>query len=390
MRRLTFSASGEPRVAGSRTSSRPGSNSSATGAPSLVPKHEDSRSDGPQDATLIRKQSTKSSDIFLTNKSQSRNSIVLPEAQVLSDAPIQLAQIPSGSSTNLLETDIQSPNFISLDEEDSYLDLSTQAAMLKAQSRFKDEMLSGSPVHARWGTTKLAGTKPFEERITPLANGDSRKRNAGRRPIKTEPENEEPMSTQAIADAISPFVVTTVKKRAPQLKTRAGSVPSPTRNDSPSRAPIHIPDILPTDTFHKPLSMSTTPSNSQQEPPSPIPLSHPHTNSKPPSSSTSFSILPNGTLNSTSLLQDGQQPQQVFDITVPLDPFGTPFGTAYGTADGHRQPSSWDMNAAIDEAGSFLGDWDVENEARKEGSSRRKKESETGPRGILAGGKGSR
>ena len=42
-----------------------------------------------------------------------------------------------------------------------------------------------------------------------------------------------------------------------------------------------------------------------------------------------------------------------------------------------------DLNAAIDEAGSFLGDWDVEAEARKEGSLSRKRES--GGRGILKG-----
>ncbi len=101
---------------------------------------------------------------------------------------------------------------------------------------------------------------------------------------------------------------------------------------------------------------------------------------------TSFSILPNGTMtDSSSIFQDGQQSQHEFDVSLPLDPFGTPFGTANGNGD--QSHGSWDLNAAIEEAGSFLGDWDVEAEARKEGTERRKRE--VGVKGILSVGKGN-
>ena len=78
--------------------------------------------------------------------------------------------------------------------------------------------------------------------------------------------------------------------------------------------------------------------------------------------------------------QDGQQPQDVpdYDSSLPLDPFG--FEDIGG--DGQMQGGSWDLDAAIEEAGSFLGDWDVEAEARKEGLSRKR---ESGSRGILKG-----
>ena len=103
----------------------------------------------------------------------------------------------------------------------------------------------------------------------------------------------------------------------------------------------------------------------------------------------SFSILPNGTLTETSVFQDGQQPQQDWDTSLPLDPFGLTSDEPNGSSNtnGDKQPKALDLNAAIDDASSFLGDWDVEAEATKEGSYRRKKESENGVKGILSAGK---
>lgn len=80
--------------------------------------------------------------------------------------------------------------------------------------------------------------------------------------------------------------------------------------------------------------------------------------------------------------QDGQQQQNDipdYDISLPIDPFG--FDDPGAQAQG--QSSIWDLNAAIEEAGSFLGEWDVEAEARKEGSLRRKREE--GRKSILKG-----
>lgn len=88
---------------------------------------------------------------------------------------------------------------------------------------------------------------------------------------------------------------------------------------------------------------------------------------------------------SSSILQDGQQSQHDFGISLPLDPFATPLATA--KRNGDQSNGNWDLSVAIEEAGSFLGDWDVEAEARKEGKERRK--MEVGVKGILSVGKGN-
>lgn len=389
MRRLTFTASGEPKIADSCGSSRPSSRSSAAVPSSLSPKCGVSKSKVPRRKDPVRKDSKKSSDMPLTNGNVSHNSGVLPEAQVVSDAPVQLAQLPSGSSTNLLETDKQSPKFISLDDEDSYLDLSTQAAMQKAQRSFKDDILS--PVKTKVSPSLSRSHTTSKTIVTTSANGRPTGA-ADSNYVKPKPQDdEEPMSTQAMADAISPFAITTIKKRPPASQQGAAFAPSPTRARSPSAAKTVSPHASPTHSFHKPMSMSTTPSTSQQppsppKPTPPIPLSRPDTISKPPSTLTSFSILRNGTMTeSSSILQDGQQSQHDFGISLPLDPFATPLATA--KRNGDQSNGNWDLSVAIEEAGSFLGDWDVEAEARKEGKERRK--MEVGVKGILSVGKGN-
>jgi len=391
MRRLTFTSSGTAKLAGSRGSSRPSSSSSAVDppAPSTRSKMKKAKASiEPEPALEI---SSKSSQLLSQNGKSTRSSVLLPEAQVVPDVPIQLAQVTSGLSTNLLETDKQPAKFPSLDDGDSYFDLSTQAAALKAQRSFKDEVLLGltdSP-----DLTRIEGTSPTSVRntrsdVTPLANNAPRRDRGSRsgRVIKYEDsDEEEPMSTQAMVDAMSPFAITTVKKKPSVLTKRASFVSSPTKKKSPIPTPALSPDSPTVAPFPKhSLSMSTSPSPSSPKPSPPIPLSHPATTSKPPSSRTSFSILPNGTLTETSIYQDGQRPQEDFDPSLPLDPFGTAFSTNRNINPPLGSP---DLNAAIEDAGSFLGDWDVETEARKEGSSSRKRE--TGPKGILSVGRGS-
>ncbi|MCJ1455065.1 hypothetical protein MMC28_005419 [Mycoblastus sanguinarius] len=387
-KRLTFTASGEAKVVPSWTPSRPSSSSSAP-KPSEIPRNGDKKSNNklPLEAdTVIPKHSTKSSDIPLSDGTRSRNSAVLPEAQIVPDAPIPLGQVPSGPSTNLLETDKQSPKFPSLDEDDSYINLSTQAAVLKAQRSFQDDVLSClkvSPGHTRTEETRSGAYTSNRPETTPLLNGHRRPNRSVAPLIKSEPEaDEEPMSTQAMADAISPFAVTTIKKR-PLALTEC--VPSPIGAESPTPAPMMppgSPNTVPFRTYSLSMSTSPSPSPSPPKPASPIALSHTRTKSIPTSSLTSFSILPNGTLTETSVYQDGQQPQQDFDVSLPLDPFGD-FDNGNDKQNGRN--GSWDLSAAIEEAGSFLGDWDVEAEARKEGSSSRRRE--TGPRGILSAGR---
>ena len=389
MRRLTFTSSGEPRVAESLSSSRRSSNSSAC-ASAILQRRSAVRTEKSEEDACLQKASTKSSDKSLNNGIRSRNSDVLPEAQVVSDKPAQLIQIPSGPSTDLMETDKQSPAFVSLGEEDSYFDMSTQAALLKAQSAFHDDLISPlkvSPNQFEGKRESLLFARPDKTDVTPTSHGHPR-RAANHSIVKPLQKDEvEPMSTQEIADGISPFALTTIKKRPPTLEKRTSFALSPIRKHSSPIAPNLPPD--PSPTFRKPLSMATTPSNSQPKPTPPIPLSRANTTSKPPSSSTSFSMLPNGTLPETSVLQDGQQTQQNFDISLPPDPFSAPFAsTANGNTDGDHTPSSWDMEAAIEEAGSFLGNWDVEAEVRKKGGLSNSKKNED-LKGILSRGKRS-
>ena len=251
----------------------------------------------------------------------------LPEAQVVQEPALKM---PSGLSTGILETDKLSTKFPSAEEGDSYLGLSTQAAMLKAQNNFQNDL-----------------TTPTQSRANPLLppTHDNRTHDA----VEDEPEREivehavpkamfhtpqkekEPMNTQAMIDAISPFAVTTIKK--PALEKRPALTPSGSHSSS-SLSPA-APN------FEKnSLSMSTspfpTPAPANDQPPMPLSAL-----SKPASSVTSFSIAPNGTMTEV-FQQDGQPPQD------------------YMMGD-------MDLDAAIEEAGSFLGEWNLEKEARNQG-----------------------
>ena len=402
LRRLTFTASGEPKIANAISTSRLHSSSSEANAVpgATLSGSQRNKAKAPTEIGPIRKDSTKSSGKSLSNGNKSR-SVVLPEAQVLSDPPI-LARVPSGPSTELIETDKQSPKVISLGDEDSYLNLSTQAAMLKAQRSFQNEVLSPrkvSPVLPKIEKT----SSPLNGRyggmvIIPLTS--ERDQNRNQNPQYISPKQalkDEPLSTQAMADAISPFAISTIKKRPPAFEKRTNFAPSPTRDQSPNAASStsQSPGASPIDSFHQPFSMSTSSSESplQERPPKQPPQSppsRPNTISKPPSSLTSFAALPNRSTLESSNLQDGQQQVQPnYDTSLPLDPFATPFATARSKANGVSGPeTSLDINAAIEEAGSFLGDWDVEAEARREGNSSRRKDVGI-KKGILSVGKGS-
>lgn len=390
LRRLTFTPSGRAKVASARTSSKPNSSSSTAECGKIEIEYQDKPLSN--DPPILLRTSTKSSARSLTNGNRSRNSIIFPEAQTDPIAHPPLAQAPSGPSTDLLETDKQSPKVPSFEEGDSYLDLSTQAAALKAQRSFQADVVSAlTPRRPKREESTSVGSMSRKAKITPMAHGRRETEAANAQLIKlSDSDDAEPMSTQAMVDAMSPFAVTTIKKRSPAVQKRTSIIPSPTKKRkarSPTQAPILSPESPTTAEFrtHSPgmsTSPSSTPSPSPEKSPPPIPLSHPTSNSKPPSSLTSFSILPNGTLTEASLYQqDGQQRQDLphYDISLPLDPFG--FDDAGG--DGQRQGNTWDLNAAVEEAESFLGNWDVEVEARKEGNSSRKRES--GNRSILKG-----
>lgn len=258
-----------------------------------------------------------------------------PEAQFVPPDPIISGLMPSGPSTDLLETDKQT-KFPGMDEGDSYAHLSTQAAVLKAQTSFQNSVVSPlnhSPPHRRRpATSELGPAAPKRTKLTssPIPTFQDPPSTNPHALTPEDEDNDEPMSTQAMVDAMSPFVITTVKKRkrtsfaiSPASPTLAPFAP---RNHSMSTTPVHTP-----------------PPSPPRSKPVPLPLSR--TRSKPSSSGlNSFSLAPNG--SSTDMYQhDGQQ-------QPPTNYLNT---------------SSWDLDAAIEEAGQFLGHWNVEHEARKEG-----------------------
>ncbi|KAL9034265.1 MAG: hypothetical protein Q9214_007121, partial [Letrouitia sp. 1 TL-2023] len=250
---------------------------------------------------------------FSEEKQSSRDIDAFPEAQIVQDPARQL---PSGPSTDLLETDKKSSKSLKSPHDDGYdryADLSTQAALAKAQQSFQESI---SPPTS----PKFPNAMAVEDQ---RAEAQALERSPSR-------VFDEPMSTQAIVDAIGPFPETTVKKRTVTQK-RTSFARSPSRATSP-------PSPLASEFRTKSLSMSTSPSPPPVQNDEPrIPFS---ALSKPPSTIASFSIGPNGSLTEV-FQQEGQE--QNFNM------------------------DDWDLDAAIEEAGSFLGEWDLEAEARKEG-----------------------
>lgn len=250
-----------------------------------------------------------------------------PDAQIVSPVPFLPGLVPSGPSTNMLETDKQVLNPQSIDEGDSYANLSTQAAILKAQRSFQNSAISPvkiSPQRQRnEATTSVVSLSSNKATKATSTTHEPLREPSPSRAKPLAPENhDEPMSTQAMVDAMSPFAITTIKKKNTSV---ALSPTSPTGNTLPTSA-------LPTSV------------NSAHAPSPSFPNSRTHP--KPSSSGlTSFSFAPSSTLTE-AFQQDGQQQQpqsRIFDT------------------------SGWDLDVAIEEAGQFLGSWDVETEARKEG-----------------------
>ena len=276
-----------------------------------------------------------------------------PEAQQVPMPSGQPGAVPSGPSLNAFEPPCNG------DEDDSYLNLSTQAAITKAQHSIQNHIVSplnNLPTHPNGAGTQMSPTVAK----TPVV-GLHQMPLSLTKPDVPNPDLKTPaadrLSTQAMMDAISPFPVTSVKRppvspsQPSKLQKQTSFAPSPP--PSPSRT---------FGTTRRSLSMSTS---SESPPPVPPRPSTKYTYAaKPPpilskastgmsrplstATSTAFSIAPNGTLTEVHQ-QDGQQPYDI-GMNVGLD--------------------GWDLDEAIEEAGSFLatGAWDVETEARKGGS----------------------
>jgi len=139
----------------------------------------------------------------------------LPEAQ----APAPPAQLPSGPSTILLETDKQSLKFIGT-EDDSMDHFDTQAELAKAHQSFQRELQSPIrypkfPTSEEVPQPEFLGRDPAEEiasLVTPRPALRSNMDPYAGGPLPNS-DDQEPLSTQAMVDAMSPFAISTVKKQ---------------------------------------------------------------------------------------------------------------------------------------------------------------------------------
>ncbi|KAL9605422.1 MAG: hypothetical protein Q9179_001371 [Wetmoreana sp. 5 TL-2023] len=329
-RRLSFTASGRVRSRTPQTSSH-GSRASKIGKSGS--SYSGSQSGPSKPSSLETKKTALSLVAQESEETTSGQNNALPEAQIVKEPA--LAKVPSGPSTELIETDKHTLKFPSTDEGDSYTGLSTQGAMLKAQRAFHSNMISPAseghkfPPPRKHGDDVDRADNGIEGRRFLIESHHQSPSPPDPKPRTPVRDDEEPMSTQAMIDALTPFVATTLKKRR-----SVASRPEWTASRSGSSSPVS-PALQ--DFRTKSLSMSTSPS------PPPVPTTNDRpialpTLPKPPSSLTSFSIAPNGTMTEV-FQQDGQQQEDYVMRDLDLD-------------------------TAIEEAGSFLGDWNVEKEAR--------------------------
>ena len=359
IKRLSFTASGKPRLGASRPSSRSGpacidpallnrgNVEEKRSNPALISKESSKSSEKPP---WISKSSSNLSGKPSTNGDHLRET--LPEAQIVPDEAVPTA--PSGPSTNLLETEKQSPRPLMIEDDDSYLKLSARAAALKAQVSFQNEFytpLDDSKVQ-RPSTTIPHAIKDDDDLASNANLNQTRSRISAVRPHPPTPASVQTPTTQQMINVISPLTITTTAfKEAPppSLKKRTSFAPSPTfsrrhpdeRKQEEKEEPSSLPSPLspgppppPAHSYHRDHSMSTSPSERGDREGLPAqPLQHKQRQyssaTKPPSSSelvsgrTSFSALPTV---STSFLgtQWGAQDGQVVPHAALMPPPSAP------------------------------------------------------------------
>ncbi|MCJ1420430.1 hypothetical protein MMC32_006787 [Xylographa parallela] len=365
---------------------------------------------------------------------------ILPEAQVVAE------KLPSGLSTNLLETDKQSLKFTSNEETDPSEHFSTQAELAKAQQSFQRDLQS--PVKSQESSSP--SKSPLRRTSKPELHrgGDD----ASRTPLLTSKDpyiggphphssSEELPSTQAMVDAMSPFAISTIKKprkflhtftrpaaavygyiwgssqeerNMPALKPElvdasdpAEPAALPTRiptdhPPNPLAAPLKPPEptLDPAVTFTYPAIDMATSSDSPSDPAHA--LSQPSGFIKPPrrASRKLNSALPPSdeesdfeeTQKERGLVRDdrGRWSNLTTELSMvtpsqrTLRSYNSPrTGSGRKRADPGPESLSQDgqrrsgLEAAIEDAESWLGTWDVEGEMRRMGA------------GVGMGGSGS-
>ncbi|MCJ1391823.1 hypothetical protein MMC18_004690 [Xylographa bjoerkii] len=337
---------------------------------------------------------------------------ILPEAQVVAE------KLPSGPSTNLLETDKQSLKFQSTEEHDSSEQFSTQAELAKAQQSFQRDLQSPpKPLVRRTSTSELH--RDDDPSRTPLLTSKDPYIGAPRR----HSSSQELPSTQAMVDAMSPFAISTTKKpgrifhaltrpaaavygyiwggsqEEPAAKpepvetsalSESAAHPTETSADLPTSPKLPEPTLEPAVTFAYPAFDMATSDESNPEPA--YVLSQPSDFVNPPRR-TSRKL--NSTLRAEDEESDFEETQKQrrlvrddrgrwtnltteLSMVTPsqrtLRSFNSPrTGSTRKRAEQGQESLSQDgqrrsgLEAAIDEAENWLGTWDVEGEMRKIG-----------------------
>ncbi|MCJ1472512.1 hypothetical protein MMC13_001160 [Lambiella insularis] len=340
-------------------------------------------------------------------------------AEALAEAQPVADKLPSGPSTNLLETDSQS--LPSAGEDNSLAQLSTQAELAIAQQTFQNGLespikASTPPLPTREPPRRaLTFDKPRHSSSSEKARGSSRDVYSGVSQLGS--SSHELPSTQAMVDAMSPFAVSTVKKSAnfldkltkpaaaifgymgwktsqengqapleagfSEVASRSGSkeaaleasagIPIET---SRVRQKVHEPAI---EFDQPPLNMETSDSETDELS---YALSQPLESPKPrrrksgdynnynfPDDDNSDFEL---TQKQAGLVRDDSG--RWCNVSAQLS-LVTPSRMTLRSVSNATQSQSQDgqrrsgLEEAIDEAESFLGDWDVKEETKKMGAS---------------------
>ncbi|KAI9821950.1 MAG: hypothetical protein M1827_002532 [Pycnora praestabilis] len=295
----------------------------------------------------------------------SGGSSLLQAAQVLSTKISRT----DGDPSEPLSTDdgILNPNGVLSAAELSNATLSTQVALAEAQRSFQADIIapmkrSSLPSlltkHSQISVADAGGIaeKGHSKIDTPVRSLKAPNAVAAITPMV----NDEPMSTQDMLDAVSPYRFSTLKK--PISKKRAIFAPPPMEKRL-------VGDLEDMGGFGK-LGLDTETS--------------PET-SKPQS--------PHGEKRAQ------QSPVKKRTSKAERAPFGSPLGSSFSitpngilktvySQDGQGRNDDIDLNAMIDDVGGFLESWDVESELRKTAASTMKPTTSVGSisnAGVLSG-----
>ena len=381
-RRLSFTPNGTVKGRETTKSSGNASASSRSYSQLSLPRAEGITDDqSPDEAHTGANPSQQLVASLQATVNKSTTSGELPEAQIVPNQPGRMPQEPSGPSTNILETDRQSPiKFPSMEEGVADSQWCTQAAILKAERSFQESILT--PIQ------RLGRSSPSQTRLMAQANykpAAARTVKPSRTPLFPRPQaigmisndpspaisiyKGPPMSTQEMIDAVSPFPLTTVKK--PRLKHRASFGPPPRFYKGAASNGSSFKFSNPKD-----LDMSTSPEVEvhfadcdersallKSSPPTPIlPLRNARAGTSSGAPATTYRAP---TLkNDPSTIPSVTHPTPTASVmSFSIAPNGTL--TEVFQQDGQGFENDWDLEAAIEDAGSFLGTWDVDKEAKK-------------------------